>query len=85
MSVRTAHLGLTYDQFGMAAAAASAGVGVALLPAFLLQKEISQGNLVQLFDVTLLSSSAYYVVLPDTGAKPVAVQFADWLTSIAAS
>ncbi len=63
----------------MAAAAAAAGVGVALLPAFLLEKQISQGNLVRLFDVTLLTSSAYYIVLPDTGAKPVAVQFADWL------
>ena len=83
VSARAAYRGPTYDQFGMAAAAASAGVGVALLPAFLLEKQISQGNLVRLFDVTLLTSSAYYIVLPDTGAKPVAVQFADWLTSIA--
>ena len=85
VSGRTAHRGPTYDQFGMAAAAAAAGVGVALLPAFLLEKQISQGNLVRLFDVTLLTSSAYYIVLPDTGAKPVAVQFADWLTSMAHS
>lgn len=47
------------------------------------EKQIAQGNLVRLFDVTLLTASAYYIVLPETGAKPVSVQFADWLTSIA--
>jgi LysR family glycine cleavage system transcriptional activator len=83
LSGRAAYRGPTYDQFGMAAAAAAAGIGVALLPAFLVEMHIAQGKLVRLFDPALLTSSAYYIVLPDTGAKPIAVRFADWLSGMA--
>jgi LysR family glycine cleavage system transcriptional activator len=70
--------GPTYDQFAMAAAAAAAGMGVALLPHFLVEQQLSEGKLIQLFDSPLRTDSAYYVVLPETGVKRIAGEFADW-------
>ncbi len=70
--------GPTYDQFAMVAGAAAAGIGVALLPNFLVEQPLSEGKLELLFDVPLSTASAYYVVLPETGAKRLAREFADW-------
>lgn len=74
--------GPTYDQFAMAAAAAAAGIGVALLPRFLVEQQVSEGKLEQLFEQPLRTSSAYYIAWPETGAKDVARQFAQWAATV---
>jgi LysR family glycine cleavage system transcriptional activator len=68
----TAFRGPTYDQFAMMAAAAAAGMGVVLLPHFLVEQPLNEGKLVQLFTLPLRTSSAYYVVVPETGSRRIA-------------
>ena len=70
--------GPTYDQFGMVAAAAAAGVGVALLPKFLVEQQLQERKLVLLFDLPLRTASAYYIVLPEGAPRKIANEFADW-------
>lgn len=71
--------GPVYDQFAMAAAASAANLGVALLPRFLVEQQLREGRLDTLFDLPLNLGSAYYIVLPEQGIKPVAHRFADWI------
>ena len=70
--------GPTYDQFGMVAAAAAAGVGAALLPKFLVEQQLRERKLVLLFDFPLYTASAYYIVLPEEASRKIANDFADW-------
>ena len=70
--------GPTYDQFGMVAAAAAAGVGAALLPKFLVEQQLRERKLVLLFDLPLHTASAYYIVLPEGAPRKIATEFADW-------
>lgn len=71
--------GPTYDQFGMVAAAAAAGVGVALLPKFLVEQQLQERKLVLLFDLPLDTASAYYIVMPEGAPRQVVNDFADWV------
>ena len=75
----TAYRGPTYDQFGMVAAAAAAGVGAALLPRFLVEQQLREQKLVLLFDLPLYTASAYYIVLPEGASRQIATDFADWV------
>ncbi|MEX3007686.1 LysR family transcriptional regulator [Hoeflea sp. TYP-13] len=76
--------GLLFEQFSTAAQAAAAGLGVALLPKFLINKEIGQGELSVIFDKSVPTSSAYYLMVPNesTDYAP-AVAFKDWLQEMA--
>ena len=78
LTAADAFRGPTYDQFGMVAAAAAAGMGVALLPRFLVEQQLQEGKLVLLFDLPLRTASAYYVVLPESAPRKIASDFADW-------
>ncbi len=72
--------GMRFDQFGAVAQAAIAGIGVALLPVFLVRQEIEAGQLVKAVDHPMRSRSSYYLVMPRS--KPVEgplVQFRNWL------
>lgn len=80
LSPANAFRGPTYDQFGMVAAAAAAGVGVALLPKFLVEQQLQERKLVLLFDLPLYTESAYYIVLPEGAPRKIATEFADWAT-----
>jgi LysR family glycine cleavage system transcriptional activator len=82
LTSRNVFRGPTYDQFAMAAAAAAAGIGVALLPQFLVEQQLNEGKLEQLFDLPLDTASAYYLVLPIAGVKDIARNFADWVGSV---
>ncbi len=73
--------GMHLEQFGMIAQAAKAGLGVALLPRFLMEPEIARGELVVALDAPVTSSQAYYFVYPDSRV-PVQV-FRDWLLAVA--
>jgi LysR family glycine cleavage system transcriptional activator len=78
--------GQTYQNFAMLAQAAVAGLGIALLPCYLVEEEIKDGRLeivgTQFFDI----KTSYYILLPETRASSAAVQtFANWLIAEARS
>lgn len=72
--------GMRFEQFGSVAQACIAGLGVALMPLFLIDSELASGQLVEAFPHQVKSPSAYYAVAPlsKTGFRPV-VAFRAWL------
>jgi DNA-binding transcriptional LysR family regulator len=73
-------LGPRFEQFYMVIQAAIAGLGLAVLPRFLIQEELASGRLVVAFDRPVTSQHAYYLVHPErkTDLRRVAL-FRDWL------
>lgn len=71
-----------FEQFATAAQACMAGLGVALLPRFLVETELAAGTLVSAHGRPLPSPSAYYLVAPKATShrRPVQV-FRSWLLS----
>ncbi len=55
---------MRFEQFSTAAQACMAGLGVALLPRFLVAAEIESGALVPAYPHPVVSPSAYYLVAP---------------------
>ena len=77
--------GARFELFSMLIEAALAGLGVALVPRFLAQRELDAGELVVPLDRSLHSTMAYYLVIPDTpGPSAALLRFADWLRDEAA-
>jgi len=72
--------GMRFEQFGNVAQACIAGLGVALMPLFLIDSELASGQLVEAFPHQVTSPSAYYAVAPMSKAdfRPV-VAFRAWL------
>ena len=77
--------GMLVDQFAMAAQAAMAGLGVALLPTFLIEAELARGDLVQAIDAPMQSAERYYLACPPSRATyPPLVAFRQWIRAEAA-
>lgn len=77
--------GPVFEHFLMLAHAAAAGMGVALLPRFLIDPELQSGALVQLLPDALVDERAYYFVWPsDRNEHRSLSRFCTWLTSEAA-
>lgn len=73
--------GVMFDQFATMAQAAMHGLGVALLPEFMVGDEVRAGRLVPVFDLPLISVGAYRLTWPAArGGYPPLVAFRDWLT-----
>jgi DNA-binding transcriptional LysR family regulator len=80
LTVGNSYLGLRFDQFSMITAAAISGLGVALLPTYLVEDEIRSGTLVPIMDAPMSTENAYYVVRPeDRQTQAVADLFQRWL------
>lgn len=73
-------VGPRFEQFYMVIQAAIAGLGIAVLPKFLIQEELSSSRLVVAIDLPVTSKYAYYLVHPENKAelKRIAI-FRDWL------
>jgi len=72
--------GTMYDQFSTITQAALHGLGVALMPDYLVEQDIATGRLVALHPSPTESRGAYYLVWPVTRSKdPALVKFRDWL------
>ena len=72
--------GNRFDQFSMMIGAIHAGMGIGLVPSYLIEDDISAGTLVPLFDLPMATEFGYYIVMPeDRQHNPVAVAFRDWL------
>lgn len=73
---------MRFEQFSSVAQACIAGLGVALMPLFLIESELKSGQLVQACDHPVKSPSSYYAVAPLSRINhgPV-VLFRRWLLS----
>lgn len=72
--------GMMFDQFGTIASAAAAGLGIALLPTFLIEDELRRGELAPALDIKTESADKYYLVWPaERGHYPPLLAFKQWL------
>lgn len=75
-----AYRGNRFDQFAMVIEAATLGVGMALVPDYLIEGEIETGRLEVVFDRPLSTENNYYVVLPEGKQEsPIGRAFQAWL------
>lgn len=71
--------GSRFDSFSGAIAAALAGLGVALVPTYLIETELAGGQLCLLTDLPLETPRAYYIVEPEEGLRTALVtSFKSW-------
>ncbi|RDE08872.1 LysR family transcriptional regulator [Pelagibacterium lacus] len=74
--------GMLFDQFATAAQAAGSGLGLALLPAFLIEGDLKRGDLVAVLDAPMLSEQRYFLIWPmGQGAQGPLKLFRDWIVS----
>ncbi|MGR3603542.1 MAG: LysR family transcriptional regulator [Heliomarina sp.] len=73
--------GMIYDQFSTITQAALHGIGVALMPDYLVEQEIATSKLVPVYGGPVEMRGAYYLVWPRARANnPAVVAFREWLT-----
>lgn len=77
--------GPRYELFSMQAAAAEAGLGVALVPTLLVQEELNSGRLVVACRRPLRGQRGYYLVRPEAAERPALSTFRTWLKTQANS
>jgi DNA-binding transcriptional LysR family regulator len=74
--------GMLFDQFATMAQAAIAGLGVALLPDYLADREIAEGRLLPLFKRRVAGVGSYWLVWPKSRSSyPPLEKFRVWLAS----
>ncbi len=72
---------MLFDQFATMQQAAVHGMGAALLPVFLMQRDLAEGRLVPLFGPPVRSLGSYYLVWPkDRPRRAPLDSFITWLT-----
>ena len=72
--------GMLFDQFAMGTQAAISGLGIALLPKFLIADELRTGDLVEAIDEPLTSEQGYYLAWPShRGSHPPLQAFRSWI------
>jgi DNA-binding transcriptional LysR family regulator len=72
--------GPRYELFSMLAQAAEHAMGVALIPPFLIQRELAEGRLVIAQNHACVSDKAYYLMIPERKVESAAlIAFRDWL------
>lgn len=75
-----AYRGSRFDQFSMIAEAAVAGLGVALMPRFMIETELASGRLALLTERPIDAGKAYWFVYPEAKVRSRLVRsFGDWL------
>jgi len=80
LSYAGAYGGHRFDQFAMIITAAIAGLGIALLPHYLIESELAGGDLVVAAERPMATDTGYFVVMPDTKKHhPLASAFGSWL------
>jgi len=72
--------GMVFDQFATMKEAAIHGLGLALLPSFLIGPELADGRLVPAWGGPVPGQGSYWLVWPETGKpRPPLTAFRDWL------
>ncbi len=59
--------GMLFDQFATLTQGAIHGMGAALIPTFLIERELAEGRLVPIFGPPIRALGSYYLVWPSTG------------------
>lgn len=78
--------GMLVDQFAVAAQAAIAGLGVALLPTFLIHDELARGDLIIAVQRPVESAGQYYLAWPPSkDSYPPLQAFRQWIVDEAAA
>ncbi|MFB9953474.1 LysR family transcriptional regulator [Rhizobium puerariae] len=74
--------GMLFDQFMTMVEAAAAGLGAALLPRFLIDRELEQSLLVPAVEAQVLETGQYHLAYPpDRATYPPLAAFRDWLVA----
>ncbi|MEG0968305.1 MAG: LysR substrate-binding domain-containing protein [Pseudomonas sp.] len=82
MNVARDMTGPRYELFSMLAQAAMHEMGVALIPPFLIQRELAEGRLVVANRHGLSSIKAYYLMIPERKVESASLRaFRDWLVA----
>jgi len=82
MNVPRDMTGPRYELFSMLAQAAMHQMGVALIPPFLIQRELAEGRLVVANRHALSSIKAYYLMIPERKVESASLRaFRDWLVA----
>lgn len=81
LGTTTLRTGSYFDQLGLIIAAATAGMGFAILPTYLIEAELAAGQLVALAPVTLPSQGSYFVAQPLGVNNALALEFQTWVAS----
>ena len=72
--------GMLFDQFATMAQGAVHGLGLALLPLFLIERELAEGRLVPAFGAPVRALGSYYLVWPkERPARAPLASFRDWV------
>lgn len=80
----SAQQGMHFEQFSIATNAAIAGLGIALLPKFLIESELERRELVEVCCTPLTTDHAYYLVTPNDKIDYTPVKkFTQWLKDTA--
>ena len=75
--------GMAFEQFSIIAQAAVAGLGVALLPQFLIQSELDRKELVVILNMPTKSEDGYYLVTPaDKSEHAPVTALREWLLNV---
>lgn len=80
MDLPDASAGHWFDQFSLSIEAVRSGLGCALLPRYLIEKELERGELKIAIDIPHSTDMAYYIVTPEGRSEEVK-DFSDWLIS----
>jgi len=74
--------GTVYDQFSTIIQAALHGLGVALLPNYLVEQDLATGRLIVAYGQSIKSSGSYFLVWPNSRAgHPALLSFRSWLAT----
>lgn len=74
--------GMMFDQFATLIQAAIHGMGLALVPTFLIGRELDEGRLVPVFGPPVAALGSYYLVWPQAGPDRAPLRsFRDWLAA----
>lgn len=74
--------GPSLEHFFMIIEAAKAGLGLALLPTFLIEKELKSGTLITPYPARVSGPGAYYLITPETKIDlPRVAAFRQWVLS----
>ncbi|MDO7901153.1 LysR family transcriptional regulator [Pseudomonas sp. K1(2024)] len=80
MTVERDMTGPRYELFSMLAQAAMHQMGIALIPPFLIQRELEEGRLVVANRHVLTSDKAYHLMIPERKIESASLRaFRDWL------